>query len=150
MRFKVNSFPTFQIEIIIFFFSNLDSDVKMKSLVNVTLGKISSHILDLSKGKPAPNIEAQLFKKHKNKDKWYFVGKDITNQDGRMDKFLNNTAFENGIYKMVFESGNYYKKQKLETFFPEITILFKISDSNQKYHIPLLLNQYGYSTYRGS
>jgi 5-hydroxyisourate hydrolase len=35
-------------------------------------------------------------------------------------------------------------------FFPEVKIVFSIRDAQTKYHIPLLLSPYGYSTYLGT
>ena len=111
---------------------------------------ITSHILDLGSGKPAVNVEATLYKKDTSTNEWLLVGKDVTNQDGRMSKLLNDAQLEIATYKVIFESGKYYLTQNLRTFYPQITIEFEIFDNMQKYHVPLLLNQYGYSTYRGS
>ncbi|HBK4773558.1 TPA: hydroxyisourate hydrolase, partial [Providencia rettgeri] len=36
------------------------------------------------------------------------------------------------------------------SFFPEIPVEFQIDNLDEHYHIPLLLSQYGYSTYRGN
>jgi hydroxyisourate hydrolase len=113
-----------------------------------TKGYITTHVIDLAHGKPALNMQANLYRRVENK--WQFLGKDFSNEDGRMTKFLQNDSLQNGNYKMVFESGAYYKHHNLDTFYPEISIIFNITDSNQNYHIPLLLNQYGFSTYRGS
>ena len=55
-----------------------------------------------------------------------------------------------GDYRVVFKTGDYFKKQNLESFFPEIPVEFHINKVNEHYHVPLLLSQYGYSTYRGS
>ncbi|MHA0401627.1 hydroxyisourate hydrolase, partial [Escherichia coli] len=53
-------------------------------------------------------------------------------------------------HRVVFKTGDYFKKQNLESFFPEIPVEFHINKVNEHYHVPLLLSQYGYSTYRGS
>ena len=111
-------------------------------------GYITTHVIDLAHGKPASNIQANLYRRVENK--WEFIGKDVSNEDGRMTKFLQNNVLHNGNHKIVFESGAYYKHRNLDTFYPEISIIFNIIDSNQHFHIPLLLNQYGFSTYRGS
>jgi 5-hydroxyisourate hydrolase / 2-oxo-4-hydroxy-4-carboxy-5-ureidoimidazoline decarboxylase len=52
-------------------------------------------------------------------------------------------------YKMVFDTGSYFKKQNLKTFYPEVEIIFNTFD-DAHYHVPLLVNPFGYSTYRGS
>ena len=51
---------------------------------------------------------------------------------------------------MVFKTGEYFEKNKRETFFPEIPVIFQVKQTDQHYHIPLLLSPYGFSTYRGS
>lgn len=55
-----------------------------------------------------------------------------------------------GVYKVTFKTGEYFHAHKQASFFPEIPVLFSVSRSNEKLHIPLLLSQYGYSTYKGS
>ncbi|MEI9608868.1 hydroxyisourate hydrolase, partial [Raoultella ornithinolytica] len=55
-----------------------------------------------------------------------------------------------GIYKVTFKTGEYFKINNMSTFFPVIPVIFNVTKQNQKLHIPLLLSQYGYSTYRGS
>uniref|UniRef100_UPI003F67A959 hydroxyisourate hydrolase n=1 Tax=Klebsiella pneumoniae TaxID=573 RepID=UPI003F67A959 len=57
---------------------------------------------------------------------------------------------EPGVYKVTFKTGDYFKSQNMNTFFPVIPVIFNVTKQNQKLHIPLLLSQYGYSTYRGS
>ena len=114
-------------------------------------GNITSHVLDLSRGKPVSNLQANLYKREDNdSDKWLLIGKDVSNEDGRMTQLSRNEAIETGIYKISFQSGIYFEQLKLETFYPEISIIFNITDPNQHYHVPLLLNQFGFSTYRGS
>ena len=55
-----------------------------------------------------------------------------------------------GEYRVVFKTGDYYKKANRETFFPEVPVIFQVKQADQHYHIPLLLSPYGFSTYRGS
>ncbi len=55
-----------------------------------------------------------------------------------------------GIYKVTFKTGDYFHQQKQTSFFPEIPVMFTVTKTNEKLHIPLLLSQYGYSTYKGS
>ncbi|VGQ12421.1 5-hydroxyisourate hydrolase [Klebsiella quasipneumoniae subsp. similipneumoniae] len=68
------------------------------------------------------------------------------------DKSLYPQAenMEPGVYKVTFKTGDYFKSQNMNTFFPVIPVIFNVTKQNQKLHIPLLLSQYGYSTYRGS
>ncbi len=55
-----------------------------------------------------------------------------------------------GVYRMHFNTAAYYTLLGGRSFYPEVSIDFIVDDTNQHYHVPLLLNPYGYSTYRGS
>lgn len=104
---------------------------------------ISTHILDTTKGVPAEGVTVVLEKQEK--DNWKIIGSDETNSDGRI---VYNCPKEAGIYKLTFETNEYFKNE--EHFFMNTPIIFKVQNTDRKYHVPLLLNPYGYSTYRGS
>ncbi len=106
---------------------------------------ISTHILDLEKGMPASHVEVHLCKK--NNDVFEVLEKNKTNDDGRISF---NCPKEKGIYQLVFFTEEYFKASKKEFFFLQTPISFKVEDTTRSYHVPLLLNSYGYSTYRGS
>ncbi len=109
---------------------------------------ITTHVLDTSKGKPAPGVKIILFK---NEDEdWITVAGGITNIDGRITDLLEkNVIPEPGMYKLKFETKEYFDKDSIETFYPFVEIIFEIKNK-EHYHVPLLLNPFGYSTYRGS
>jgi urate oxidase len=111
---------------------------------------ISSHVLDLNTGKPAEGLRARLFKLGGFSNEWLSVGEGVTNSDGRISNLLNGSSLESGLHKIVFFAGEFFDRKNVETFYPEVEIKFEIKDHTSKYHIPLLLNQYGFSTYRGS
>jgi 5-hydroxyisourate hydrolase len=104
---------------------------------------ISTHILDTTKGAPAQGVTVVLEKQEQ--DNWIIIGTDKTNVDGRI---VYNCAKEPGIYKLTFKTNEYFKNE--EHFFMNTPIIFKVQNTERKYHVPLLLNPYGYSTYRGS
>lgn len=106
---------------------------------------ISTHILDTSKGAPAAGISVKL--RMRNNDAWVELASGKTNADGRCTFECEATA---GLYKIVFEVEDYLKKQSKENFFSKIPVVFKVADVGRKYHVPLLLSPFGYSTYRGS
>ncbi|MDP5227099.1 hydroxyisourate hydrolase [Arthrobacter sp. YJM1] len=112
---------------------------------------ISTHILDTGKGKPAEGVpvtlEAKMGKGQGNG--WQKVADGVTNNDGRIDN-LGPKALEPGVYRLTFETSGYFEKQKVDTFYPSITIDFTITSKDQHYHVPLLLSPFAYSTYRGS
>lgn len=107
---------------------------------------ISTHILDTSKGQPAADVVIVLEKKEAN-GQWKSIGKGLTNADGRLSfDFEKNT----GIYRLNFEIEAYFKKEKVDFFFLDTAVVFQVLSTDRKYHVPLLLNPYGYTTYRGS
>ncbi|EHN23414.1 hydroxyisourate hydrolase [Salmonella enterica subsp. enterica serovar Montevideo str. CT_02035318] len=81
---------------------------------------------------------------------WTQLNTGHTDQDGRIKALWPEKAAAPGDYRVIFKTGQYFESKKLDTFFPEIPVEFHISKTNEHYHVPLLLSQYGYSTYRGS
>jgi len=109
---------------------------------------ITSHVLDTSRGKPAEGIAIQLERKAANAS-WQSIKNDVTDSDGRVPNLVDD-SFEPGHYRISFLVEEYFDRQKVTAFYPIVHIEFKVDDSNQHYHVPLLLNPFGYSTYRGS
>lgn len=112
--------------------------------------QLSSHILDISQGKPAPNVKIALSKQDKNQN-WVLIDEKYTDNNGRIKDFLKEESNKNnnGVYKLTFYIIPYFEKLKQKTFYPFIEVVFEIKD-NQHYHIPITLSPYGYSTYRGN
>lgn len=106
---------------------------------------ISTHILDTSLGNPAAQVKVSL--ERETGGSWKEISKQTTNADGRI---AFNNAAESGTYRLVFDIESYFKAQGKEPFFLAVPVTFKITDVSRKYHVPLLLNPFGYSTYRGS
>lgn len=111
------------------------------------MSRITTHVLDTSLGKPASGITVVLEKIEA--ESWKKIGKGITNNDGRFSDFPDDKTIEAGIYRLIFDTQSYFKNKNKKSFYPQITIEFEIIDSSH-YHVPLLLNPFGYSTYRGS
>lgn len=112
---------------------------------------ISTHILDTSVGLPAASVRVDL-ERHMFRDDgavglWTRIGSDATNADGRI---VFQVPYEAGEYRLIFHVGDYSRSKGQTPFFPEVTVHVNIVDTSRKYHIPLLLNPFGYSTYRGS
>ena len=110
---------------------------------------LSVHVLNLENGLPSPGVNVTL-EKHVGQN-WQPLAQGVTNEQGRIGElFPAKQAFEAGEYRVVFKTGEYFKKTGHETFFPEIPVIFEVKNADQHYHIPLLLSPYGFSTYRGS
>ncbi|RBW69780.1 hydroxyisourate hydrolase [Bacillus taeanensis] len=115
---------------------------------------LTTHVLDLSCGKPAHGVEIELWKINAS-GSFQFIEKAITNEDGRVDQpLLCGIDMKAGCYELRFFIGNYYRKQghKMEepVFLDCVPVRFGISHSISHYHVPLLISPGGYSTYRGS
>ena len=106
---------------------------------------ISTHILDTSLGLPAQGVTVTLEKKVG--ENWTLIGSEQTNADGRI---AYQCPAEAGHYRLLFQIDPYFQRNKVTPFFTLAPVIFHITDIGRKYHIPLLLNPYGYSTYRGS
>jgi 5-hydroxyisourate hydrolase/2-oxo-4-hydroxy-4-carboxy-5-ureidoimidazoline decarboxylase len=112
------------------------------------VSQITTHVLDTAVGLPGKNISIKL--QAKRNDVWRTIAQGITNNDGRIPDLLpQEKNLKPDTYKMVFDTGSYYANQSLKTFYPEVEIQFTTFDESH-YHVPLLLNPFGYSTYRGS
>lgn len=110
--------------------------------------QLSSHILDVSKGTPASGVSIRLERYTEASGLWSLVDEKITDQNGRITDFLPGSS-NTGIYKLTYFTADYFKKNKTESFYPFIDVVFQIRD-NQHYHVPITLSAYGYSTYRGN
>ncbi|MFM2358929.1 MAG: hypothetical protein RLY16_922 [Bacteroidota bacterium] len=112
------------------------------------MSQITTHILDTSIGKPAAGVAISLHEQLENG--WQQIANGITNADGRIAGLLPaGEVLPIGVYKMIFETKSYFEAKAIESFYPVVEIIFHLKTS-EHYHIPLLLNPFGYSTYRGS
>ena len=105
------------------------------------MSTLSTHVLDAVRGVPAAGIGVAL---HAGADRLDFAD---TDSDGRIGKL--GSELSPGTYRLVFDTGTYFAAQRLEAFFPEVTIAFVVT-TERHYHVPLLLSPFAFSTYRGS
>ncbi len=110
---------------------------------------ITSHVLDTSLGKPAEGIEVLLERRHET-GRWQTLGEGATDADGRVADLLPSGSLLAGNYRLVFATGEYFKRRNVITFYPTVVVNFQIIIPDEHYHVPLLLSPFGYSTYRGS
>ncbi len=108
------------------------------------MATITTHILDTSIGKPAARVEIALTRADGTN-----VSSGITDDDGRL-RTLTPDGVAPGAYCLRFSIGGYFAARGQATFYPHAEIHFIIQDDAQHYHVPLLVQPYGYSTYRGS
>jgi 5-hydroxyisourate hydrolase len=114
--------------------------------------QLSTHILDVTLGKPSANVTVVLEKQDRNKE-WMQIDEKVTDENGRIGNFLplgNGVDNNNqGIYRLTFLTSPYFESHSVKTFYPFVQVVFEITDTSH-YHVPITLSPYGYSTYRGS
>lgn len=109
---------------------------------------VSTHVLDIHRGKPAQGVPVKL--ERKAGDSYAVLKQGTTDNDGRVKDLIADGQLEAGTYRITFDTEVYFASQNLEGFYPEASIVFVVRDPNSHYHVPLLLSAHGYSTYRGS
>ena len=111
--------------------------------------QITSHVLDTSRGEPAGDLLITLQRRHG--DDWLMLGSASTDADGRVSDFTgSDEVLPGGVYRLTFYTGDYHERKGLDAFWPEVDVAFEIAGDGHHHHVPLLLNPFGYSTYRGS
>lgn len=114
------------------------------------MSTLSTHVLDVSVGKPAANLSIVLLK-DAGQAQWRELARGVTNSDGRVKDFLPaGTKLEPGVYRLTFDTAAYFKASGTKGFYPYVEITFELQAPDEHYHVPLLLSPYGFSTYRGS
>jgi 5-hydroxyisourate hydrolase len=117
------------------------------------MARLSTHVLDTSRGAPAAGVEVELH--FLGDGDGCLVNTAVTNGDGRTDApLLSGGDVEPGPYELRFHTGAYFRRIGVPLtnppFLDVIVVRFGISDPDGNYHVPLLVSPYGYSTYRGS
>ncbi len=129
------------------------------------MSTISTHVLDSALGKPAAGISVRLERfagggwievsaagdraerAQTAPGDWLEVAAGVTDADGRCRDLARDAA--SGPYRLVFDTGAYFARLARASIYPEITVTF-ICDGRTNYHLPLLLSDNSYTTYRGS
>ena len=114
------------------------------------MSALTTHILDTSRGLPAAGVLVVLDARAPDGENRE-LGRGVTDADGRLRELLPaGTPLQGGIYRLTFHTGPYFAANNTQGFYPEVAVTFVVRDPSQHYHVPLLLNPHGYSTYRGS
>lgn len=109
------------------------------------MSKITTHVLDTVTGKPATGIRVHL-DKHDG-EAWTPFSESVTDSDGRCRDLASEAA--PARYRLTFDIGAYLKEHGRSSIYPEISIAFHCA-GDAHYHLPLLLSNNSYTTYRGS
>ena len=111
--------------------------------------RISTHILDLMRGRPANDVPLRL-ERQEASGNWRILNSERTDQDGRCGQLLPDDEMSPGLYRLSFDTASYFGAQKISTLYPVVEVTFQVRDGESHFHIPLLLSANGYTTYRGS
>jgi 5-hydroxyisourate hydrolase len=117
------------------------------------MGRLSTHVLDVSRGKPAAGVTIELQRLETSGNR-IPVARVITNADGRTDQpLMAGEAFVPGTYELSFHIGAYFRQKDAAgagDFLDVVPIRVTLADKDGHYHVPLVCSPFAYSTYRGS
>ena len=107
---------------------------------------LSTHVLNLDAGSPVQDLSVDLHRTDSQGNTCEAMGSYSTDKDGRVSAW---PVLDSGTYALCFQVGDWYESKGIECFYPRVQIEFKV-DTERHYHVPLLLNRFGFSSYRGS
>jgi hydroxyisourate hydrolase len=108
------------------------------------MSQLTTHVLDTMRGCPAAGMKIELWSVDQSK----MLKTVETNSDGRTEApLLAAGEMAAGNYELIFFVGDYFGERR---FLDRVPVRFVISDAAAKYHVPLLVSPWAYSTYRGS
>lgn len=110
------------------------------------MSTVPTHVLDTARGCPASGVDVVLEQLGATVAA---VAAGRTDADGRVDG-LGPDRLEAGDYQLRFATAAYFADLGVPALYPEVVVVFSLSDPGQHYHLPLLLGPFSYSTYRGS
>ena len=117
------------------------------------MGRLTTHVLDTSAGRPAGGIRVELLRLDGGARE--ILADVTTNDDGRCDQaLLEGDGFRIGEYELLFHAGAYFQSVGVTLpdpkFLDIVPIRFGIAEAGGNYHVPLLISPFSYATYRGS
>jgi 2-oxo-4-hydroxy-4-carboxy-5-ureidoimidazoline decarboxylase len=117
-------------------------------------GHLSTHVLDSHAGRPADGVAIELFEISSG-DQPRLLVETMTNKDGRTDApLISGRPLPVARYEMKFRIGEYFSRRGVPLadppFLDEIPVRFAVAEPEGRYHVPLLVTPWSYSTYRGS
>lgn len=115
-------------------------------------GRLTTHVLDTARGRPAAGMSVELFRLDDGSHR--SLKAILTNADGRADEpLLEGDEMRSGTYEIVFDVGGYFAGWEGladPPFLGRVPVRFSLADPSSHYHVPLLASPWSYSTYRGS
>ena len=115
---------------------------------------LSTHVLDTMHGCPAAGMRVALYRtagEQAELIKRFTLNADGRNPDGPL---FDNASLKRGTYRLVFDVAAYFRARGVALpdppFLDRVSLDFGIAQTDQHYHVPLLVSPWSYSTYRGS
>ena len=113
------------------------------------MSAITTHVLDTARGGPARSVSVLL--ERSEADAWTTIGGGQTDTDGRLRTLMaDSVELTPGIYRLTFDTRRYFDAAGVRAFYPQVIVMFEVTDADAHYHVPLLLSPFGFSTYRGT
>ena len=114
------------------------------------MSAITTHVLDTARGRPAPGIPARLEQRRPGGE-WLAVGRGDTDEDGRLSGlYPAGVPLTAGVYRLTFQTRGYFESLGVDSFYPEVVVVFETTPGEEHYHVPLLIGPFGFTTYRGT
>jgi 5-hydroxyisourate hydrolase len=108
---------------------------------------ITTHVLDTARGRPAAGVGVTL-ERLTGGERWEVASAGRTDGDGRLTALTGTVT--PGVYRLLFETAEYFQADGRRAFYPHVSIAFDVAEGDAHSHVPLLLSPFGYTTYRGS
>jgi 5-hydroxyisourate hydrolase len=109
---------------------------------------ISTHVLDATNGSPARGMRLALLRREG--ELYTQIADGVTDEDGRCPDLAASVRTAPGVYRMRFETGEWFAARGTPTFYPVVELTFEVVDAAAHHHVPLLMSPFAFSTYRGS
>jgi len=103
---------------------------------------LSTHVLDAGLGHPAAGVRVRL------ECGGVCLAEASTDPDGRVRELAAELPI--GEYRITFDTGGYFAATDQRGFYPEVVVVFSVTEAARHHHVPLLLSPFAYSTYLGS
>jgi 5-hydroxyisourate hydrolase len=114
------------------------------------MNALTTHVLDTARGRAAAGIGVVLDRRADD-GQWDHVSRGHTDNDGRLRTlYPAGEPLRPGVYRLTFDTQRYFDAHDVETFYPEVVVVFETAEGEAHYHVPLLLGPFGYTTYRGT
>lgn len=114
------------------------------------MSHVTTHVLDTALGVPAAGVPVSLDAVAGTEPASYQpISRGATDADGRVGD-LGPDRLAAGVYRVTFDTAEYFARTGQKGFYPEVSVVFELTDEDAHYHVPLLLSPFAFSTYRGS